>query len=255
VRIVLNPAAASHPTPPNRIAKVYETESYDYPTQVQESITQLSTTIGQGITNFAATSLKGTNLPAPSPVASAPTQHKTLPHALGRAATTAATTLQGGVGDDKLARAMGVYASAWERIAAARVEHDTAVRAKFLQPWQTTLTTSVGVAMKARQAVNSSRLELDSAKQTLKNASPSKQEQARLEVENAEDDLVQKTEVAITLMKTVLENPEPLKDLNELVKAQFAYSAATAEALSAIQGDIEELSVAAEGDYRKSREH
>jgi hypothetical protein len=37
----------------------------------------------------------------------------------------------------------------------------------------------------------------------LKNASPVKQENARLEVENAEDDLVQ---VAITLMKTVLEN-------------------------------------------------
>ena len=41
---------------------------------------------------------------------------------------------------------------------------------------------------------------------SLKNANPAKQEQARLEVENAEDDLVQKTEVAITLMKTVLEN-------------------------------------------------
>lgn len=40
----------------------------------------------------------------------------------------------------------------------------------------------------------------------MKNANPAKQEQARLEVENAEDDLVQKTEVAITLMKTVLEN-------------------------------------------------
>ena len=40
----------------------------------------------------------------------------------------------------------------------------------------------------------------------LKNANPAKQEHARLEVENAEDDLVQKTEVAITLMKTVLEN-------------------------------------------------
>lgn len=44
---------------------------------------------------------------------------------------------------------------------------------------------------------------------SLKNANPSKQEQARLEVENAEDDLVQKTEVAITLMKTVLENVSP----------------------------------------------
>ena len=40
----------------------------------------------------------------------------------------------------------------------------------------------------------------------LKNANPARQEHARLEVENAEDDLVQKTEVAITLMKTVLEN-------------------------------------------------
>jgi hypothetical protein len=71
---------------------------------------------------------------------------------------------------------------------------------------------------------------------SLKNANPAKQEQARLEVENAEDDLVQKTEVAITLMKTVLENvcyffftitpmlmfvqPEPIKNLNELAKAQ-----------------------------------
>jgi hypothetical protein len=43
----------------------------------------------------------------------------------------------------------------------------------------------------------------------LKNANPARQEQARLEVENAEDDLVQKTEVAITLMKTVLENVRP----------------------------------------------
>jgi hypothetical protein len=42
----------------------------------------------------------------------------------------------------------------------------------------------------------------------------------RLEVENAEDDLVQKTEVAIAMMKAVLENPEPLKNLNDLSKAQ-----------------------------------
>ncbi len=101
----------------------------------------------------------------------------------------------------------------------------------------------------------------------LKNANPSKQEHARLEVENAEDDLVQKTEVAITLMKTVLENvspiltlhfsllivtmqPEPLKNLNELAKSQLMFYAAAAEALSSVQGEIEELSVAAEGEYR-----
>lgn len=46
----------------------------------------------------------------------------------------------------------------------------------------------------------------DSDIDSLKSVNPQKQEAARIEVENAEDDLVQKTEVAITLMKTVLEN-------------------------------------------------
>ena len=82
---------------------------------------------------------------------------------------------------------------------------------KFLTPWQRTLTNGIAVAMKARNAVSVSRLELDAAKQSFKSAGPAKQEQARLEVENAEDDLVQKTEVAITLMKTVLENVSHLK--------------------------------------------
>ncbi|KAG1774969.1 BAR domain-containing family protein [Suillus placidus] len=240
-----------------KVTKAYESESYDYPIQIQESITELSTTIGHGITNFAATNLKGTNLPTPSPVAPQVSQHKTLPHALGRAATNAASAMQrtpGGI-EDKLGKALTVYAEVFDNIASARVEQDESIQTQYLRPWQTTLSTSINVAMKARQAVRISRLELDAAKQTLKTTSPVKQEQARLDVENAEDDLVQKTEVAITLMKTVLENPEPVKNLNELVKAQLLYFAAAAEALSSAQGEIEELSVAAEGEYRKSRDH
>ncbi|KAH9847064.1 BAR domain-containing family protein [Lenzites betulinus] len=235
-----------------KVTRVYESETYDYPTQIQESITELGTTIGHGITNFAAANLKGTSLPAPAPAQPNAPQHKTLPHALGRAATNAATAVQqtSGAGDDKLGKALQTYAGAWEKIADARVEQDATIRDRFLSPWNATVTTNINVAMKARQAVRVSRLELDAAKQTLKNASPAKQEAARLEVENAEDDLVQKTEVAITLMKTVLDNPEPLKDLNELAKAQLMFYATAAEALSSVQGEIEELSLAAEGEYR-----
>jgi hypothetical protein len=129
------------------------------------------------------------------------------------------------------------------------------LRASGVHLWQQTLQAQINVAVKARQAVRVSRLELDAAKQALKTASPSKQEHARLDVENAEDDLVQKTEVAITLMKAVLDNPEPIKNLNELVKAQLRFYTVAAETLSSVQGEIEELSVAAEGDYRKSRDH
>ncbi|KIP02004.1 hypothetical protein PHLGIDRAFT_79757 [Phlebiopsis gigantea 11061_1 CR5-6] len=241
-----------------KVAKVYESETYDYPSAIQESITELGTTVGHGITNFAAANLKGTNLPVPAPVTPPAQQHKTLPHAIGRAATTAAQTLQlmPNAADDKFGKSLASYAGAWEKIADARVIQDETIKAGFLQPWQLTLSNSINVAMKARQAVRSSRLELDAAKQTLKTAGPQKQEVARIEVENAEDDLVQKTEVAITLMKAVLDNPESLKSLNELAKAQarrsplLIFYATAAEALSSVQGEIEELSVAAEGEYR-----
>ena len=73
-------------------------------------------------------------------------------------------------------------------------------------------------------------------------------------------------------MKTVLENvrrissssqrptnrslwpqPEPIKNLNELIKAQLIFFSTAAEALNSVQGEVEELSVAAEGEYRSDR--
>ncbi|KAI0259480.1 BAR domain-containing family protein [Gloeopeniophorella convolvens] len=240
-----------------KVTKAFESETYDYPSQIQESVAELGANISRGVTNFAANNLKGTNLPAPAAAAAPVPQHKTLPHALGRAAGSAAATLAVAPGgqEDRLGRALSEYAGAWTKIGDARVQQDETIVHGFLAPWQQTLQTSINVAVKARQAVRVSRLELDAAKQTLKNAGPAKQEHARLEVENAEDDLVQKTEVAITLMKAVLDNPEPIKNLNELVKAQLIFYSTAAEALSAVQGEIEELSVAAEGEYRKSRDH
>ncbi|KAK2459851.1 hypothetical protein APHAL10511_008172 [Amanita phalloides] len=242
-----------------KIARVYDNETYDYPTQIQESLSEISSSIGYNLSSFAATNLKGTNLPIPTAPPERPTApHKTLPHALLRASASSASVIRTAASagaDDRLGQALVLYAQGWERVAAARLDQDAHIQDHFLHPWQTTLNTSIAVAMKARQAVKASRLELDAAKQQLKSASPAKQEQARIEVENAEDDLVQKTEVAITLMKTVLENPEPIKNLNELAKAQLVYFSVAAEALSTIQGEIEELSVAAEGEYRKSRDH
>jgi len=235
-----------------KITKVYESESYDYPTQIQESLSEFGTSISTNVTNFAATNLKGTSLPAPAPAAAAPVLHKTLPHALSRVALTSSQQLGA---DERLGKALSVYGSTYDKIADVRLTTQATIQNRFLQPWQLTLSSSIAVAMKARAAVKASRLELDARKFALKSANPTRQEQVRLEVENAEDDLVQKTEVAISLMKAVLENPEPLKNLNDLAKAQLEYHAAAAEALAGMQGDIEELATAAEGEYRKSRDH
>jgi hypothetical protein len=151
-----------------RITKVYESESYDYPTQIQESISELSSSIGYNISSFAANNLKGTNLPVPqSPTTPKPATHKTLPHALVRSSTTASNALQATVAgrEDRLGKALALYATGWDKISVARLEQDATIQENFLHPWQTTLSTSIAVAMKARQAVKGSRLELDAAKQ------------------------------------------------------------------------------------------
>jgi hypothetical protein len=152
----------------DRVTKAFETETYDYPSQIQESVAELGANISRGVTNFAANNLKGTNLPAPSPTAAPIPQHKTLPHALSRAAHSASLTLAQAPGgkDDRLGLALAEYAGAWDKIGDIRVQHDDAVASGFLAPWQQNLQNSINVAVKARQAVRLSRLELDAAKQT-----------------------------------------------------------------------------------------
>lgn len=107
-------------------------------------------------------------MPAPNPSDPPPAQHKTLPHALYRAAATASVELSNvnPAGDDKLNHAVTAYGMAWEKIAEARIQQDEMIRDSFLLPWQQTLNASLTVAIKARQAVRASRLELDAAKQS-----------------------------------------------------------------------------------------
>jgi hypothetical protein len=134
---------------------------------MQESIAEFSSTIGSNITSFAATNLKGTNLPVPKPTDPPVFQHKTLLHALYRAAAAASAELSSVNGrDDKLNTAITSYGMAWEKVAEARLQQDNTIKDHFLLPWQQTLNASLTVAIRARQAVRSSRLELDAAKQT-----------------------------------------------------------------------------------------
>lgn len=247
-----------------RVTSAYNT-AYDYPVNLGETFATFGTTVSTSFSSLTAAA--GATAPAadkPTPVAPPP---KTLPHALSRAALGSAALSADP--NDPLGQALKLYGEALDKEGSARLVQDASIKSGFLVPWQQTLTTSVQAALKARAAVRGSRLELDGAKASLKSASTAKQEQARLLVENAEDDLVQKTEVAITLMKAVLDNvrlfvslpmptallmnavqPEPIKNLNELIKAQLTYHAAAADALASAQGSIEDLSVHADGAYR-----
>lgn len=146
---------------------------------------------------------------------------KTLPHALSRAAASGAIE----VAPSRLSNVLKTYAVAQDAVGAARIAQDDNISRNFIQPWSATLNSSIQAAIKSRSQVKTARISLDACRGVLKNAGGGpRQEQARLEgelislvtprtrsssrcaVEAAEEKLVNSTEEAINLMRSVLEN-------------------------------------------------
>ncbi|GAA5962591.1 hypothetical protein JCM21900_000956 [Sporobolomyces salmonicolor] len=232
-----------------KVAKAYE-GNYDYPVNLGESATEIGGSLAHNLSAWAAAATKGTHLPQPA-VAEKPAEvQKTLPHALSRASAAGAVE----VGPGRLANVLKTYAVAQDKVGSARNRQDEEIAKNFLQPWSATLNSSIQAAVKSRQNVKQARLSLDACRATLKHATGGpKQEQARMEVEAAEEHLVTSTEEAIGLMRSVLENPEPIKNLAALLKAQQTFYAEAAEALASVQAEVDEAAVGAEAEYRKSR--
>lgn len=108
--------------------------------------------------------------------------------------------------EEPLGGALFKYAAISEKVGDARVKMDDEIAAKFNQPFQATLKTSIEHALRARRAVQSARLTLDACKARERSARPDKADVARLEVEQAEDQFVAAVEEATNLMKIALEN-------------------------------------------------
>ncbi len=102
---------------------------------------------------------------------------------------------------------------AQERVGEARLAQDAQIQSRFLAGWSTTLNTNLQFAAKARKSVENSRLFLDSTKAAKKSALQGRgmnpddegqlSEEARAEIEAAEDEFVNQTEEAVGVMKNV----------------------------------------------------
>ena len=134
---------------------------------------------------------------------------------------------------------------------------DEAIQGKFLAGWSATLNQNIKSADKARQAVNNARLTLDAAKS--KAAAGGRHEEAYTEaqrktIEQAEDAFVEKVDEATSVMRNVLDTPEPMRNLVELAKAQAEYHYRAAEILEDVGKTVGEMQVEQEAEYRKARD-
>lgn len=160
---------------------------------------------------------------------SAKPQPKTFSHAIARASLNSSTLLNqdhGSASEDPLATALEKYAVSMEKVGEARLAQDAQIQSRFLAGWSTTLNTNIMFATRARKQVENARLSLDATKAKAKGGSfplPGAKkdgeeehisEEARAQIEQAEDEFVGQTEEAVGVMKNV-RFPHPSSDILE----------------------------------------
>ncbi|KIW19773.1 hypothetical protein PV08_00347 [Exophiala spinifera] len=249
------------------VTNQYQNEAYDYPPNIRESFTDLGRSISEKVTLLSHASSPAEAQAAITAPPSAKPQPKTFNHAIARASLASSQLLQQtnhSGSEDPLATALEKYALAEEKVGEARLAQDHAIQSRFLAGWNTTLNTNIQFATKARKAVENSRLLLDSTKASKKSQvigrgmNPDDEtalsEEARAEIEAKEDDFVSQVEEAQGVMKNVLDTPEPLRNLADLIAAQLEYHKRAYEILSELAPEIDQLQVEQESNYRKSRE-
>lgn len=193
---------------------------------------------------------------------SAKPQPKTFSHAIARAGlagsqSLATATPQGSTEPDPLSQGLEKFAIAQEKVGEARLDQDTAIQQHFLAGWSATLNQNIKAADKARAAVQSARLELDAVKSRAAGTGRHEEaytEQQRRAIEQAEDSFVEKVDAATSVMRNVLDTPEPLRNLAELVKAQAEYHSRAQEILQDVSKSISDIQLEQETSYRKARE-
>lgn len=186
----------------------YSNEAYDYPPNIRESFNDLGRTINEKVSLLSQASSPAEAQAALVAPPSAKPQPKTFNHAIARASLAGSQTLaQSSHGEDPLATALEKYALAEEKVGEARLAQDAQIQSRFLAGWNTTLNTNLMFAAKARKNVENARLMLDSVKAAkkaqVKGDWDSLSEEARAEIEQAEDEFVGQTEEAVSVMKNV----------------------------------------------------
>ncbi|KAJ1544815.1 hypothetical protein HK096_007118, partial [Nowakowskiella sp. JEL0078] len=226
-----------------KVARNYTLRSYDWEAPVQETVTDFFGQVTERAAGFASTAAKAAGVQnVPETLSRSRSirdeQPRSLSHAFARAAGSSADLL--GV-EEPLGAALRKIAIAEEKIGDARLKQDADANLKVYQPLLLSLNQSIGHAMKARSHVKAVRLNYDAARGRLKAARPERVEQARSEMEISEDEFVAAVDDAMGKMKVVVENPEPLKNLADLIATQTQYFKIAFETLAELSPEIDEL--------------
>ncbi|CDR47901.1 CYFA0S39e00320g1_1 [Cyberlindnera fabianii] len=225
------------------VTSTYETEAYDYPANLRESVTEISKTIStkvEKLANARTTSEAQSILIAQNPR----TQPKTLNHAISTSTNLSALKIQQQSTDDSfdlIAQGLTQVGQTEAKIGEARLQQDKLIRTKVNAQFKKQLKENLLRADKSRRAVENKRLSYDAARASLKTAKPEKEASLRVTLETLEDEFAAATEDAVAVMKQTVEGASVLSELVEFITAQLAYHKAASELLEQLLPNLQNL--------------
>ncbi|KAJ3007261.1 hypothetical protein HKX48_009232 [Thoreauomyces humboldtii] len=232
-----------------KISRNFTLPHYDYEPPLTDTVFDFATTVQDRATSLAAAGARAAGVN--SPVQGGSKNREEIPPSLAHAFSRAAMHSAEEMGtQEPIGSALKKFAAVEEKVGNARLQMDADAVTKFHQPVNKMLVMTIASAMKARKTVQSVRLTYDSCRARLKAAKPENVEAVRQEMEAAEDEFVAAVDDAMGKMKAVVENPEPLKNIADLVAVQLAYFKSAYDALAEVGPELDELQVTNEALLR-----
>ena len=214
-----------------QVTSIYETESYDYPKYIKDSVNDFSKIVASKVTELSHVTSASeaqsvlTNM-HPNGVAIEP---KTLNYALSRVALSSSDLIQQldsstlNSKDNKLAKVLLDFSDVQTKVAQERLQQDKLISENFNNRLREELNEKIERASVARKNVQNKRLQYDVARTNLMNAKPEKEAALRVQMETLEDEFAKATEDATLIMQEVISASSLLSNLHELVAAQLRF--------------------------------
>lgn len=220
------------------ITQTYEIESYDYPPNIKESVNELSKTFKE---NFQILKIKdGKTAEKVLNNKDKVELPKTLAHELSKVGNSCYEELLSLDKDDKLVEILLKYSQVEKFIGDKRIEQDQLIIKEFNDKIKEILSTKFSETDKLRKKVDNSRLNFDIIRNEIK-VYPERQESLQTSLDNAEDELVNDTAVAVESMKNLIQPNESINLILLFNKIQLEYYTQLVTELTASIKQMEEI--------------
>ncbi len=235
------------------ITTTYEIESYDYPPNIKESVSDLSKSISEKFQGLQ----KASNTADVEKVLNSDTQSaplpKTLAHEISKAAKSSHELLKTLGEDNSLSKILLRLSEAELKIGNRRIEQDQLIINEFNAKLQDILNQNFQETQLNRKNVENARLSFDTLRYEVK-LNPEKQEQLQEQLDNSEDELVNATTVAVQSMKKLIEPAESVNLVILFSKIQLDYHKSVVTELESLVKDLESVPIEEEEEEEEEEE-